>query len=203
MGNAPDPEQNRQRLMLAARELFLKHGYHKTSLRAICSAAGVTTGALYHHFAGKDEVFVEVCVEGMQLLKQRLKHAGVMTEGRPPAERMVALFDTYLAWAIENQGYFVNIERIQVHREELNISAELAIRVDDIGQEMIDDMVEGLMRHDPKLDLEDARQRVLLAVAMTEGLVSCQRRSILERFQVDMAAFRRNIIAISEALMGG
>ena len=47
-----DPQQNRQRLMLAARELFLGRGYHKTSLRAVCKEAGVTTGALYHHFSG-------------------------------------------------------------------------------------------------------------------------------------------------------
>jgi len=187
--------------MLAARELFLGRGYHKTSLRAVCKEAGVTTGALYHHFSGKDELFVEVCVEGLQLLLQRLKTTGEMTEGRPPSERMIALFDAYLLWAMENQGYFVNIERIQVHREELNISMELASRVDDIAQEMVDHMVEGLMRHDPRLKLEEARQRVLLAVAMTEGLVSCQRRDILERFQVDLAAFRENLIAVAKALM--
>ena len=196
-----NPELNRQRLLHAARELFLERGYHKTSLRAVCAAAGVTTGALYHHFAGKDELFVEVCVEGMKLLHQRLKHTGEMTESQPPAQRMVALFDAYLLWAMENQGYFVNIERIQVHREELNISAELAARVDDIGQEMVDGMVEGLLKSEPDLGLENARQRVLLAVAMTEGLVSCQRRDILSRFQVDLGAFRKNIIAIAEALM--
>ena len=202
MGPKVEPEQNPPRLLRAARDLFLERGYHKTSLRAVCSAAGVTTGALYHHFSGKDELFVEVCVEGMRMLLDRLKRTGEMTEGQPPAERMIALFDAYLMWAMENQGYFVNIERIQVHREELNISVELASRVNDIGQEMVDDMVQGLMRNAPDMDEDDARQRVLLAVAMTEGLVSCHRRDILSRFQVDMAAFRRNLIAIAEALMG-
>ena len=201
MSPTGDPRQNRQRLLREARDLFLERGYHNTSLRAVCKAAGVTTGALYHHFAGKDELFVEVCVEGMQLLHQRLRHTGEMTEGRPPSERMIALFDAYLLWAMENQGYFVNIERIQVHREEMNISLKLAGRVDDIAQEMVDGMVEGLMRDDPALELGDARQRVLLAVAMTEGLVSCQRRDILERFQVDLAAFRENLFAVAKALM--
>lgn len=201
MSPPTDPTYNRQRLLVSARDLFLERGYHKTSLRAVCTAAGVTTGALYHHFSGKDELFVEVCVEGMKLLHQRLKHTAEITESLAPADRMVALFDAYLYWSMENQGYFVNIERIQVHREELNISAEMAARVDDIGQEMVDGMVDGLQRSEPGLELEDARQRVLLAVAMTEGLVSCQRRDILSRFRVDLGAFRKNFIAIAKALM--
>ena len=44
-------------LLAAARELFAAHGYHATSLDAVCGVAHVTKGALYHHFTGKQDLF--------------------------------------------------------------------------------------------------------------------------------------------------
>ncbi|MEA2398193.1 MAG: hypothetical protein QOK25_1749 [Thermoleophilaceae bacterium] len=49
-------------LLAAARELFASDGYAATSLDAIASAAGVTKGALYHHFESKRDVFRAVYV---------------------------------------------------------------------------------------------------------------------------------------------
>ena len=46
-----------QRILNAAKEEFLEKGYMKASLRQICADAGVTTGALYNRYAGKDELF--------------------------------------------------------------------------------------------------------------------------------------------------
>ena len=47
-------------LVQAARELFAADGYAATSLDAVVAKAGVTKGALYHHFAGKRELFAAV-----------------------------------------------------------------------------------------------------------------------------------------------
>lgn len=47
-------------LVTAARALFAADGYGATSLDAVCERAGVTKGALYHHFAGKRELFSAV-----------------------------------------------------------------------------------------------------------------------------------------------
>jgi AcrR family transcriptional regulator len=49
-------------LVAAARELFAKDGYAATSLDAVVAKAGMTKGALYHHFAGKRELFTAVFV---------------------------------------------------------------------------------------------------------------------------------------------
>jgi AcrR family transcriptional regulator len=47
-------------LVDAARERFARDGFAATSLDAIATAAGVTKGALYHHFASKHELFAAV-----------------------------------------------------------------------------------------------------------------------------------------------
>jgi AcrR family transcriptional regulator len=44
-------------LVDAARELFARHGYDGTSLDAVATRAGVTKGAVYHHFEGKRQLF--------------------------------------------------------------------------------------------------------------------------------------------------
>lgn len=48
------------RLMAAARKSFLEQGYARTSMHDLCAAAGVTRGALYHNFGGKEGVFEAV-----------------------------------------------------------------------------------------------------------------------------------------------
>ena len=44
-------------LLKAAKEEFLEKGYQEASLRSICKKAGVTTGALYFFFKGKNALF--------------------------------------------------------------------------------------------------------------------------------------------------
>ena len=55
----------REQLIEVATELFARHGYEGTSIEAVLSAAGVSRGALYHHFAGKDVLF-EAVVEAVE-----------------------------------------------------------------------------------------------------------------------------------------
>ena len=49
-----------QVLIDAAMDLFASYGYRGTSLARIARAAGVTKGALYWHFADKEEFFIAV-----------------------------------------------------------------------------------------------------------------------------------------------
>jgi AcrR family transcriptional regulator len=50
-------EATRSALLGSARELFGDQGYVDTSTDEIVARAGVTKGALYHHFRGKDDLF--------------------------------------------------------------------------------------------------------------------------------------------------
>jgi AcrR family transcriptional regulator len=52
----------RGQLIEVATRLFAEHGYEGTSIEAVLSAAGVSRGALYHHFAGKEALFEAVVV---------------------------------------------------------------------------------------------------------------------------------------------
>src|SRR5579885_1226019 len=56
-------EATRRRLLASARQLFGANGFNGTSVDEVVRAAGVTKGALYHHFADKDALFRAVVEE--------------------------------------------------------------------------------------------------------------------------------------------
>jgi AcrR family transcriptional regulator len=62
-------------LLGAARDLFARDGYAATSLDEIVMRAGLTKGAIYHHFAGKQDLFRAV-------YEQELQRMIAMIEGR-------------------------------------------------------------------------------------------------------------------------
>jgi AcrR family transcriptional regulator len=53
----PTRAQTRQRLLQAAGEVFAQRGYERASLDDVAIAAGLTKGAVYSSFAGKDDLF--------------------------------------------------------------------------------------------------------------------------------------------------
>lgn len=57
------------RLIQAAKEEFLQKGFEKASLTNICKASGVTTGALYKRYKGKEELFCALVDDTVQSMK--------------------------------------------------------------------------------------------------------------------------------------
>ncbi|MBJ7332038.1 MAG: TetR/AcrR family transcriptional regulator [Solirubrobacteraceae bacterium] len=53
------PEVRRERILVAALELFAEHGY-QAAMGAVAQAAGVTRTVLYHYFPSKEQLFLAV-----------------------------------------------------------------------------------------------------------------------------------------------
>ncbi len=56
------------RLLESARDEFMKHGFIKADLKTICDNAGVTTGAVYKRYKGKEELFQAVVKDTVEIL---------------------------------------------------------------------------------------------------------------------------------------
>ena len=58
--NVERGEATRAHLVDVATRLFAAHGYDGTSIKAVLAESGVSRGSLYHHFPGKDALFLAV-----------------------------------------------------------------------------------------------------------------------------------------------
>jgi len=72
--------ETRRRLISIARAQFTAHGYAQTSTEAIVQLAGVTRGALYHHFGNKEGLFTAVVAEVQRDVAQRVAEASRVTQ---------------------------------------------------------------------------------------------------------------------------
>ena len=61
---AESKERTRQRLLAEAQRLFRERGYAATSLEQIAEAAEVTKGAIYGHFASKEDLLLSALEAG-------------------------------------------------------------------------------------------------------------------------------------------
>ena len=69
------PQNIRAALLSSGKDQFLAYGFEKASLRTICKNAGLTTGAFYNHFSGKEDLFsslVEPMIHGFRKMYQEV-----------------------------------------------------------------------------------------------------------------------------------
>jgi AcrR family transcriptional regulator len=87
---AEQSEQTRAALLEAARGLFSGRGYAAVSTEEIVQTAGVTRGALYHHFKDKLDLFTAV-VEGVEQEILERVAAAAIAETDPWEQQRVAV----------------------------------------------------------------------------------------------------------------
>ncbi|MGI6851918.1 TetR/AcrR family transcriptional regulator [Mesorhizobium sp. 1B3] len=93
--NRERTETTRAELIAAARRLFIEKGYAETATPDIVAAAGLTRGALYHHFADKQALFRAVVENEAQVVAQEIDRASPST--LPPREALVQGGEAFLA----------------------------------------------------------------------------------------------------------
>jgi len=83
----PRSEVTRRKIIDAAVELFNDVGYANTGLGDIVERAGLTKGALYHHFSSKEALAVAIIEEGSAILITTFE--GICRSSAPAVECMI------------------------------------------------------------------------------------------------------------------
>jgi AcrR family transcriptional regulator len=83
-------EATRAALVAAARTLFARHGYAAVGTEEIVRAAGVTRGALYHHFRDKQDLFLAVCEQVEGELTERIAQRVIGDGAGDPVAALLA-----------------------------------------------------------------------------------------------------------------
>ncbi len=64
--------QKRKDILVAARALFKKKGFHNTKMEEIAFNAGVGKGTLYEYFTSKQEIFDETCIDKVTVIRDAI-----------------------------------------------------------------------------------------------------------------------------------
>jgi len=109
---APVNHEDRQKsvqaeaaILDAARDLLAARGADGLSMRQVAEHVGISATAIYHYFAGKQDLVNRVVIQAFERFGAHLKSA---MEPHPEGsvERISALGEAYLRFALENQAYF-------------------------------------------------------------------------------------------------
>lgn len=100
-GRKTNAEATQAALRAAGRALFGELGFEKTAVSTLCAQAGVTTGALYHHYGDKKGLFAAVAEELDAALVRHVQRAMqlALQEGGQPWAAFLAGIDAFLAAA--------------------------------------------------------------------------------------------------------
>jgi AcrR family transcriptional regulator len=97
-------ETTRAALIDAARALFAAHGYAGVGTEEIVRAAGVTRGALYHHFDGKRDLFEAVYEQIESELAERIAAGALASAAESPLGAMRAGAEMFLQACTEPEA---------------------------------------------------------------------------------------------------
>jgi AcrR family transcriptional regulator len=89
----PEELQARRREIIeAARNCFLRSGFHQTTTDEICREANITAGGLYHYFTSKDDLISAVIEHSAAAAIERLRSIIAEADDTESAFRQVATF---------------------------------------------------------------------------------------------------------------
>ena len=88
----------------AARKVLFKHGMSMASIKRIAQAAELGVGTLYSYFGSKEEIFVALQEEGLEILSQKIQKTAKNAED--PLTRLRKISLAYLTFSEDNKDYF-------------------------------------------------------------------------------------------------
>src|SRR5271157_2470714 len=95
--------ETREKILDAARELFVAEGYDGVSMRKIADKIEYSPTAIYVHFADKDELFREICHEDFRRLAQSLIGLAQVPD---PVERLTKLGYAYIEFGHQHPNHY-------------------------------------------------------------------------------------------------
>lgn len=106
-------EAKRAEIVAAARRCFSRDGFHQTSMPDIAAEAGVSAGAPYRYFAGKDEIILAITGDTFRLIFEPVERLAHSTDAPTAAELVAAALDTISGETVQDAaGHTVEADEL-------------------------------------------------------------------------------------------
>lgn len=105
-------QEGKERIASAALSLFLRDGYHNTSVREIAQKAGLSVGSVFNYFASKEEILFFLLSFGQaraeaEFQKQHAELEQLKRKGVGPRELFLRVYERYAVLNDEMRRYTV------------------------------------------------------------------------------------------------
>ncbi|WP_199615439.1 TetR/AcrR family transcriptional regulator [Paenibacillus alkalitolerans] len=102
---AVEQELSRERILFAARELFVTHGYRAVSMRKIAQELGYSHGSIYYYFQDKADLFYALVVEDFNLLISKQSELLLRIQRRDMDALKQLMFE-FIRFGLENPHHY-------------------------------------------------------------------------------------------------
>ena len=186
MTEKPDQPDTRTVILAQARELFLTLGYHKTTMRNIAEASGISTGPLYFHFRDKPEVFFTICSKGFDHLGKDFVR--IAREEGPASERLRNIYLAYKAFYYREPQLFALMHLATDPLSGIGLPQSLAETLLQKGMALVTIMEEIIREGISHQELRpiDPTKLAIYLYSVAEGIFVSNRMGILRQRNIDM-----------------
>jgi AcrR family transcriptional regulator len=134
-----DSPATRRAIVAAALETFAARGYHGSTLKDISRGTGMSTAALYVHFASKEELLFEISKRGHEAALEVIELAAA--SGTSPADALDLLVYTFTRWHAEQRtlAYVVQHEWIALNPEHVTAIQQLRGQIQAVVRKVLQD----------------------------------------------------------------
>ena len=86
-----NPKETVERIITAAMQLFHEKGFDKTSMQDIIDVSDISKGAIFYHFASKEEIFEAAMERRYEYVTNMMRDWLAGMEGQSAKEKLIAL----------------------------------------------------------------------------------------------------------------
>ena len=161
----PDVDEPSDRLLASVLDLLVAEGYEGISIRRVAAAAGVSIGAVQHHFPTKDALLAAAMERVSRQFEARLDRR--IAPGAGPAEVLRAVAEELVSTGEERRPasviWIVRLARAAVHEPTAEVHRREWQQVEDLLAHLI-------AAARPDLAAQAARDEATVLLALLDGL---------------------------------
>lgn len=102
---AVEQELSRERILEAARDLFVQYGYQSVSMRQVARELGYSHGAIYYHFKNKAELFYALVQQDFLLLDTTLEELIALPQTTAD-EKLRRILLGFIEFGLRHQSHY-------------------------------------------------------------------------------------------------
>ncbi|MCS6989306.1 MAG: TetR/AcrR family transcriptional regulator [Chloroherpetonaceae bacterium] len=191
-----EKEQRRQEILRAAKTVFFRNGFEKTSMEMVAEECQLAKGTLYLYFKSKEELYLSLVEDGIRILDEMMEK----TIAKPlrADEKLLALAQTYFRFTQSHNEHFTIFKMIDVGTLNGKVDQE---KLDEIQRlrmaafERMEEVVAEAIRQGAFQTTHKPREIVMMLWAATFGAImmcadKCQQLDMFKEVHAEKFVMR-------------